>query len=84
MNPWESLLDEHELAALLPVEYRAFAPAVTGALAVFLDGMPPRRQEQVFERQATMGAEASVSERIGAKLGAAGAGEARGDAATAR
>ncbi|MBX3427165.1 MAG: phosphotransferase [Pirellulales bacterium] len=66
MNHWQSLLDEGELAELLPAEHREFAPAVVGALAVFLDGLSEARQVRVLARQAELGPHASASERIGA------------------
>ena len=66
MNPWDSLLDEQALAAVMPAAYRDFAGPVKGALAVFLGGLDEARQQEVLALQAALDADATVSERLGA------------------
>ena len=55
MNPWDSLLDEQALAAVMPAAYRDFAGPVKGALAVFLGGLDEARQQEVLALQAALG-----------------------------
>ena len=62
---WRGLLDENAIAALLPTDDAHFAKPVCDGLAVFLEGLPPNRQAQIFAQQATLGATAAVSDRLG-------------------
>jgi ubiquinone biosynthesis protein len=63
---WEALIDEAALQTLLPIDHRHFAAPVKEALCVFLGGLSPQRQQEVFESQVELPATATVSARLGA------------------
>jgi ubiquinone biosynthesis protein len=62
---WNDFIDEHELAALLPGPYRKYALPVKEGLAIFLSGLPEKRQQQIIAHQAELGMLASLPERLG-------------------
>lgn len=62
---WELLIDETELAKLLPLDYSHFARPVKEGLVVFLSGLPSADQEQILSEQASLPESATLSERLG-------------------
>lgn len=64
MADWEFLIDEAALASVLPDEYAHYRPPIRGALAVFLDGLPPEHQASVLADQAALPLFASGPERL--------------------
>jgi ubiquinone biosynthesis protein len=62
---WNNLIDENELASLLPGPYRCFARPVKQALTFFLDDLPEKRQRQLLAHQADLGPLATLSQRLG-------------------
>ena len=62
---WDILIDENELAQVLPPAYASFARPVKDSLVVFLSGLPAIAQEQILAEQAALPAAATVSERLG-------------------
>ena len=61
---WRILLSEEEIASVLTDQYARFARPVSEALAVFLDGLPRDRQEQIVRDQIGLPATAGVSQRL--------------------
>src|SRR5690348_2596533 len=64
MLDWAFLIDESALAAVLPDEYARFRRPLSGALAVFLAGLPPARQAAILAEQAALPAAAGAAERL--------------------
>ncbi|MFO0958878.1 MAG: AarF/UbiB family protein [Isosphaeraceae bacterium] len=64
MSSWESLVDEAALATVLPPEYARYRRPIAGALAHFLDGLPPDHQSAVLHDQAALPWTASTAERL--------------------
>jgi len=62
---WEILIDEDELAQVLPPAYASFARPVKEGLVVFLSGLPAASQAQILAEQAALPATATISERLG-------------------
>jgi ubiquinone biosynthesis protein len=62
---WAALIDECDLAALIPGQYEKFAKPVSEALVHFLSGLPRAWQEQILDQQTALGAEATLAERLG-------------------
>ncbi len=61
---WEWLLNETNIARVLPDVYAHYRRPLQGALTLFLEGLPPRRQKAIAMEQATLPATATVSERL--------------------
>ncbi len=61
---WDSLIDESELAALLPDQYARFARPVKEGLTVFLAGLPDAFQSEILLQQAALAPSATLSERL--------------------
>lgn len=62
---WSDFIDERELASLLPGEYRSYARPIKEAVGVFLSGLPSAQQQRMARHQLELGANASLSERLG-------------------
>ncbi len=58
------LIDEAEVASVLPGEYARFARPVCDGLAVFLEGLAPARQAEILEEQAALAPTVGISERL--------------------
>jgi len=65
MVNWELILDRRAIASVLPEEHARFARPVCDALRVFLEGLPPKRQQAILARQASLPLTASISQRLG-------------------
>ncbi len=61
---WEWLINETTIARLLPDVYAHYSRPLQGALTLFLEGLPDRRQKAMALEQATLPATATVSERL--------------------
>lgn len=61
---WELLISEQAIASVLPGEYARFARPVREALIVFLGGLRPDRQRDIFADQMALPITASVSQRL--------------------
>ena len=48
---WDALISVPAIAAVVPDAYARFRPAVRGALAVFLEGLPAARQSAIVREQ---------------------------------
>lgn len=64
MVQWNLIIDEDALASVLPDEYAKFARPVTGALAVFLEGLADDRQAAILAAQAALPVTTDISERL--------------------
>src|SRR5262245_16247687 len=64
MLDWAFLIDESALASVLPDEYARFQRPLSGALAVFLGGLPPARQAAILAEQAALPAAARAPQRL--------------------
>jgi ubiquinone biosynthesis protein len=62
---WAQLIDEGELAALLPAAYTYLARPVREGLIVFLSGLPREWQDEVFARQLQLGLQSTLAQRLG-------------------
>lgn len=65
MVNWDLLIDESALASVLPTDYVRFARPISNGLAVFLEGLPATRQEEILAEQAQLSPDATISERLG-------------------
>jgi ubiquinone biosynthesis protein len=63
--PLDGLVDEQAIAELLGAEYGKFARPVAQSLEVFLEGLPPRRLEEVLAAQARLPLAATPAVRMG-------------------
>src|SRR5579884_1206789 len=64
MPDWGFLIDESALASVLPDEHARFRRPVSGALAVFLSGLPAARQAAILAEQASLPLTADVPRRL--------------------
>ncbi len=64
MVDWRFLIDEEALASVLPGEFASYLRPLSGALAVFLQGVPPERQEAILADQAALPLRACAPERL--------------------
>jgi ubiquinone biosynthesis protein len=64
MLDWGFLIDESALASVLPDEHARFRRPISGALAVFLEGLPEARQAAILTEQAALAPGASTAERL--------------------
>jgi ubiquinone biosynthesis protein len=64
MLDWGFLIGESVLASVLPDEYARFRRPLSGALSVFLGGLPGARQATILAEQATLPSDASASRRL--------------------
>jgi ubiquinone biosynthesis protein len=65
MVNWELILDQRAIASVLPGEHARFARPVCDALRVFLEGLPPKRQQAILAQQASLPLTAGISQRLG-------------------
>lgn len=65
MIDWNILIDEDDIASVLPAAYAHYRRPIKRALTVFLQGLSAAQQEAVLEDQAMLPPEATVSERVG-------------------
>ncbi|MEQ8786877.1 MAG: AarF/UbiB family protein [Pirellulaceae bacterium] len=65
MVNWEWILDQRAIASVLPNEHAPFARPVCDGLRVFLEGLPPERQQAILTEQASLPLTASISQRLG-------------------
>lgn len=66
MLDWSCLIDEDALRSVIPDCYSHFLRPISGALAVFLNGLPPPRQAAILAAQAALPADASTAQRVAA------------------
>jgi len=66
MADWDLLINETDIASVLPAAYAHYRRPIKGALTVFLSGLPEAHQEAVLDEQATLPPTATVSERFAA------------------
>ncbi|MFO0928518.1 MAG: AarF/UbiB family protein [Gemmataceae bacterium] len=64
MFDWSSLIDEDALRSVVPDCYAHFLKPISGALAVFLGGLPPPRQAAILAAQAALPADAPAAQRV--------------------
>jgi ubiquinone biosynthesis protein len=64
MTHWDVLINEADIASVLPDAYAHYRRPIKGALTVFLEGLPDAHQEAVLLDQATLPPTATVSERF--------------------
>ncbi len=64
MTDWSLLVDEADIAALLPDAYAHYARPIKRALTVFLEGLPVAHQDAVLRDQAALGPAATLPERV--------------------
>lgn len=64
MADWSLLINESDIASVLPEAYAHYQRPIKGALTVFLDGLPEAHQHAVLLDQATLPPTATVSERL--------------------
>jgi ubiquinone biosynthesis protein len=64
MLDWGFLIDQSALASVIPDEYARFRRPISGALAVFLEGLSPERQQTILADQASLSATATAAERL--------------------
>jgi ubiquinone biosynthesis protein len=64
MTDWNLLIDEADIASVLPEAYAHYARPIKRALTVFLEGLPAPYQEAVLQDQAMLPPTATVSERF--------------------
>jgi ubiquinone biosynthesis protein len=64
MADWDVLINEADIASVLPDAYAHYRRPIKGALTVFLEGLPERHQQAVLLDQATLPPTATVSERF--------------------
>lgn len=63
--PWEHLIDEADLARLLPGPHKRFAAPVRESLVLFLSRLPAERQAEILARQAELPVDATLAVRLG-------------------
>jgi ubiquinone biosynthesis protein len=61
---WEWLLNDTNLSELLPDVYAHYRKPLKGALTLFLDGLPDRRQEAIAREQSMLPLTATASQRL--------------------
>jgi ubiquinone biosynthesis protein len=64
MTDWNLLINEADIASVLPEAYAHYRRPIKGALTVFLEGLPAAHQDTVLLDQATLPPTATVSERF--------------------
>jgi ubiquinone biosynthesis protein len=64
MIDWDILINETDIASVLPEAYAHYRRPIKGALTVFLQGLPEAHQDAVLLDQATLPPAATVSERF--------------------
>jgi ubiquinone biosynthesis protein len=64
MIDWNQLINEADIASVLPEAYAHYRRPIKGALTVFLEGLPEAHQNAVLLDQATLPSTATVSERF--------------------
>ena len=64
MLDWGFLIDESALASVLPDDYARFRRPVSGALAVFLGGLPAARQAAILADQMSLPPAANAAQRL--------------------
>ena len=64
MTDWKLLIDEADIASVLPEAYAHYARPIKRGLTVFLEGLPAPYQEAVLQDQAMLPPTATVSERF--------------------
>lgn len=64
MIDWNLLINEADVASVLPEAYAHYRRPIAGALTVFLEGLPQAHQDGVLLDQATLPPTATVSERF--------------------
>jgi ubiquinone biosynthesis protein len=64
MTDWNLLINEADIASVLPEAYAHYRRPIKRALTVFLEGLPAAHQEAVLRDQATLAPAATVSERF--------------------
>ncbi|MEZ5889744.1 MAG: AarF/UbiB family protein [Xanthobacteraceae bacterium] len=65
MTDWDLLIDEADIASLLPEAYAHYRWPIKRALTVFLEGLPPAHQDAIVADQAALPPMATISERVG-------------------
>lgn len=64
MIDWDLLIDEADIASVLPEAYAHYRRPIKRALTVFLAGLPAAYQDGVLQDQAMLREAATVSERV--------------------
>jgi ubiquinone biosynthesis protein len=64
MTDWNLLINEADIASVLPEAYAHYRRPIKDALIVFLEGLPEVHQDAVLFDQATLSLTATVSERF--------------------
>jgi len=64
MSDWSPLIDEADIASVLPEAYAHYRRPIKGALTFFLEGLPEEHQAAVLVDQASLPPTATVSERF--------------------
>jgi ubiquinone biosynthesis protein len=64
MTDWNLLLNEADIASVLPEAYAHYRLPIKGGLTVFLEGLPQAHQDAVLMDQAALPLTATVSERF--------------------
>jgi ubiquinone biosynthesis protein len=64
MLDWGFLIGESALASVLPDRYARYLRPLSGALAVFLGGLPEARQAAILAEQASLSLDASMAQRL--------------------
>lgn len=64
MTDWNLLINEADIASVLPEAYAHYRRPIKGALTFFLEGLPEAHQDAVLLDQATLPPTATVSERF--------------------
>jgi len=64
MTDWDLLIDEADIASVLPEAYAHYRRPIKRALTVFLDGLPDAHQDAIVQDQAALPPTASLSERV--------------------
>ncbi|MFZ1883203.1 MAG: AarF/UbiB family protein [Rhodoplanes sp.] len=64
MSDWDLLIDEADIASLLPEAYAHYRWPIKRALTIFLEGLPAAHQDAIVEDQAALPSAATLSERV--------------------
>ena len=64
MSDWDLLIDEADIASLLPEAYAHYRRPIKQALTVFLEGLPAVHQDAIVQDQAALPSAATLSERV--------------------
>jgi ubiquinone biosynthesis protein len=64
MIDWDFLIDEADIASVLPEAYARYWRPIKRALSVFLEGLAAAHQDAILKDQATLQPTATVSERV--------------------